>query len=467
MKRIYSSIEVLSPQELELIHQTACDILSRMGIHVPGDELLEQCAQLGCPVEWETQLLRIPPQILEDFIQTMRGQSPPPELVAQALHGRISTQVMLVDYKTKQRRYGLRDDNLKGIRLVESLPNIPKANAAVVPSDVPYELSDLICVTDLYKYSHKPGSTYILTPLGAKYIQMADRVMGRRSRYLFETISPLTFKADTVEMALMIAKGGGSLSIAPMAMGMATAPVTVAGTLAVETAECLASAYLVHVMTGEFPSFSMSCHSLDPRSMLCSFGSPNQALFAVAAAQIARFYGIPGDSNSGLTDGMLPDFQAGFEKALSAVMAGFSGMKNIGCQGIVGADQGFSFEQLVIDNEWLDCYNYLVKGFEVTPDTLGFDTIQGVGVAGNYLGEEHTVEHMRDSYWVSQLFGRMDWGNWEAAGHPDLCQRAYAYVESATQGYREMEPVPDAAVCARLDAIADEAYAELKAGKEA
>ena len=69
MKQIGSSIEVLSPQELELIHQTACNILSRMGIRVPGDELLEQCAQLGCPVEWEAQLLRIPSNLLEDFIR--------------------------------------------------------------------------------------------------------------------------------------------------------------------------------------------------------------------------------------------------------------------------------------------------------------------------------------------------------------------------------------------------------------
>lgn len=461
MKQIKTSIEVLSQDELLLIHNAALKTLSRVGMRVPNDEVLEMCAAQGCIVDGDKQVVKFPDDVMEQFIDGMRsGSKYKPEDHAQKLGGWISTQVSLVDYGTKTRRYGLRDDNFKNIKLVEALKNIPACNAAVVPSDVPYEIADVVTIADIQKYSTKPGGTYILTPTGAKYVSRINKLLGLRDSYLFETISPLSFKKDTVDMALAFAKNGGGLGIAPMAMSSATAPITISGTLAVEVAEVLGSCFLVHMMTGEYPSFAASCHSVDPRSMLCSFGSPNQALFGVAVSQLCRFYGLQGGTNTGLTDALVPDFQGGLEKGLTAAFNSMGGLNSIGCQGIVGADQGFSFEQLVIDNEWIDYYNYIVSGFEVTEELIGYELIEQVGIGGNFLGEEHTVEHMRDSYWMSDIFNRDDWSNWVAKGSRDIYDAAHEYVEKVTQGYREMEPVRSPEVCEELDHIVAEAYSE-------
>lgn len=463
MKKITSKLEVLSREELELIHNSALRILDEIGMRVPNDELLEMCRERGLVADMEKQTLRFPRRIMEEFIETMRaGSKYKVADEAVSLGGWISTQVTIVDYGAKTRRYGLRDDNLKNIRLVEKLRNIPAANAAVVPSDVPYDIADVVTIADTHKYSAKPGGTYILTPFGAKYVAQLNKVLGKRDSYLFETISPLTFKADTVEMALAFSKNGGGLGIAPMAMSSTTAPATVAGTITLETAEVLGSGFLVYVMTGEFPSFSASCHSSDPRTMICSFGSPNQALFAVAAGQLARYYGIQGGTNTALTDALTADFQGGFEKGVTAAFNSLSGLRSMGCQGIVGADQGFSYEQLVIDNEWIDYYNYIVSGFEVSEETIGFDVIKEVGIAGNFLGEEHTVEHMRESYWVSEIFNRQDWANWIAGGSKTIYDRAHDFVERTTAGYKDMEPVAEPSICAALDDIVKEAYDEVR-----
>lgn len=51
-------------------------------------------------------------------------------------------------------------------------------------------------------------------------------------------------------------------------------------------------------------------------------------------------------------------------------------------QGIVGADQGFSFAQLVLDDAWLDAFNYTLQGFTVDEDTMGFETIEEVVIDG-------------------------------------------------------------------------------------
>ena len=50
--------------------------------------------------------------------------------------------------------------------------------------------------------------------------------------------------------------------------------------------------------------------------------------------------------------------------------------------GIVGADQGFSFAQLVLDDAWLDAFNYTLQGFTVDEDTMGFETIEEVVIDG-------------------------------------------------------------------------------------
>lgn len=44
MKQIKSSIEVLSQAELMLIHNAALKTLSRVGMKVPNDEVLDMCA---------------------------------------------------------------------------------------------------------------------------------------------------------------------------------------------------------------------------------------------------------------------------------------------------------------------------------------------------------------------------------------------------------------------------------------
>ncbi len=53
MKQIKTSIEVLSQDELLLIHNAALKTLDRVGIRVPNDEVLEMCDDLGCKIDRE------------------------------------------------------------------------------------------------------------------------------------------------------------------------------------------------------------------------------------------------------------------------------------------------------------------------------------------------------------------------------------------------------------------------------
>jgi len=298
----------------------------------------------------------------------------------------------------------------------------------------------------------------VINPATADFIMDMGEAMGRKEFYLFETISPLRFRKETCEMGLAFADRGHHLGLAPMIVGGTTGPATMAGTMSLVCAEVLASLFSIFAISGTRSGwFGHGSHFSDPRTMLCSFGSPAQALIAVASAQMGRFYGFPAGSNSALSDSLLPDFQCGFEKTFSAVMGGLAGTVSIGCQGIAGADQGFSAEQLVLDNEWLDAYNFVVAGFEVTAEQLATELVEEVGIGGNFIAEEHTAEHTRESWWPSTLFSRDSFDAWKTLGALSSLERAHEKVEAYTQGYRDRQPVIPASKAEELDRILEAA----------
>jgi len=181
-------------------------------------------------------------------------------------------------------------------------------------------------------------------------------------------------------------------------------------------------------------------------------------LLGLAAVQLGHHYGFRVPINSALTDACLPDFQGGFEKGISAIVALLSGADGIGAQGLVGADQGASLEQLVIDNEWLAAVEHVLSlGVEVSDETLALDVIREVGIGGSYLAEEHTVRHMRETYWPSDLFNQKGWDAWTAEGGQDVYARAHARVEQIlAEGYPP-QPLLGPSTVAELDALMQDA----------
>ncbi|MEZ0537611.1 trimethylamine methyltransferase family protein [Caldicellulosiruptoraceae bacterium PP1] len=445
MKGIKSHVEVLTQEEINKIHNGTLKVLERVGFKVPNDECLKICKEHGAVVDFDNKIVKVPSYIMEDILDKIRtaNLNYKEDNKLNKIYGNISTQVFVVDYMTKTRRYGLLDDVLKGIALVEHLDNIPSYSAVTIPSDVPFGMTDIISYQMIYSYSKKDGGTYILTPTSAKYIIEMSEVMGKGIGYFLETVSPLQFRKESLEMALLFVKQGKPLGLGPMVIGGATGPITVAGTITLQNAEILASLFLIYALTNNFGGYGAFNHSMDLRTMICSFGSPNQAFFGIAAAQMAKFYGLTAMSNSGLSDALMPDFQCGFEKASTAIFSCLAGCIGIGAQGIVGADQGFSFEQLVIDNEWLDAYNYIVLGFEVNEETIATEIIENVGIAGNYISEEHTALYMRDSYWPSKLFNRDSFDSWASGNKEELLEKAHKFVEEKTKDYKNMQPVID------------------------
>jgi trimethylamine--corrinoid protein Co-methyltransferase len=246
-----------------------------------------------------------------------------------------------------------------------------------------------------------------------------------------------------------------------MAMASGTAPATLAGTLAQENAEILAGVVVTQLLAPGTPiTYSGIPHIMDPRTSICSFGSPEQGLMAVAMVQIARYYGFPVYINVGLTDAKLPDAQAGIEKGTSMLLGAIAGADTFGHCGICGTDHAGSLIWLFIDNELMDYVKRIVRGFEVGTETIAADVVNSVGPGGNFLAEEHTVRHFRQELWLpGPAWTRQSWAAWQNEGGSSMAERVRDEVDRIL-GTSNPEPI-DEAMVKEVDRIVECARREL------
>ena len=92
-------------------------------------------------------------------------------------------------------------------------------------------------------------------------------------------------------------------------------------------------------------------------------------------------------------------------------------------------------------------------------ESVAADLIGQIGIGGNFVSEEHTVTHLRESYLFSDILRRDSWR--DGMSPTALMERARAFVEKKTQGYRDIHPVVSEEKCRALDDILAAAAGEL------
>jgi trimethylamine--corrinoid protein Co-methyltransferase len=149
------------------------------------------------------------------------------------------------------------------------------------------------------------------------------------------------------------------------------------------------------------------------RSLIYPYSGADRIPLVTAAMQmLSEYYGRPGGCHGGKTDACTPGVQAGVEKALSIIFPVLAGATGVGTLGHIENALTFSYEQLVIDDEIAGYIKRMLRGFEVTDETIAFDVIRDVGIGGNFLAHPHTARHWRHEFWRPLLMERMPWEAW-------------------------------------------------------
>ena len=472
-------VRILSGPEIEAIHGASLTMLRDTGIRVPHEEVLRLLGESGATVDRDRQIARLPESLITDCV-TRAGKR-------YILHGRhagrsarfgygdlnlVSSpgQYGWIDEETRRHRPANLADVRQAIKLGDALSHLTIVGSMGQPSEISEKYREVVLTAELLKGSVKPTRTWVYNGRTARWVLELYRTVAGGEAALrqrpmaeafLEPISPLQMPRDGLEVVREFVRAGQPVSIGPMAMTTGTAPGTLAGTLAQENAEILAGVVITQLLGPGTPIlYGGIPHILDPRTSICSFGSPEQALMAVAMVQMGRFYGFPVYINVGLTDAKTLDAQAGIEKGNTLLLGVLAGAELFGHAGICGTDHGASLEWLVADDEAMAYVKRIARGFEVTPHTLAVDVVQAVGPGGNFLAEAHTVANYRRELWTpNAVWTRQTWPAWEAGG-------CHTWGDRARQRAREIlakhqvEPL-EAALAGELDRIVACAQREL------
>jgi trimethylamine--corrinoid protein Co-methyltransferase len=435
-----SRSEYLSEHDLQQIHQTSMRILANVGVDFPCEEAIAVFREHGVKTNGNRVYLS------ED--QVMAGLSTvPAKFTIQARNPERSVVIggdkpvfapgygapFLVEPGTGKRVPTMEDyDNLA--RLAHALPNQDLSGHLMVqPHDLPVHTA---CVHMLHAnmvHSDKPFIGSSEGRAGARRtIEMSSILFGQEVQdqpvtiSLINSLSPLGYGHDMLEALMEYVRWRQPVIIAALAMAGLTAPVTLAGTLAMQNAELLAGITLTQLLSPGTPVvYGSTSSNADLRTANLAVGSPELSLMITAHAQMARFYDLPSRSGGALTDASTPDAQAGFESMMSLLTAFNSGIDLvIHTAGILGSYLALSYEKFVLDDEMCGMVRRLHKGIEVTPEALAYDVVAEVGPGGNYLMEMHTVKRCRTEFWGPTLCERSGLEGLMQAGQQDAVARA-------------------------------------------
>lgn len=472
-------VNLLSKEEIQSIHDASLEILRNTGVRVHNQEVCQRLVQAGIQIDAHQNIARFREEQVDQAIQLAGKQfclyGRVPERQAAFGVGRqnfISSpgQFAWFDYKSRQRREPVLADAATAGRLAEALDNITIVGGMAMPTDIPLEVRDVVLTATLIKQTGKPVRAFPVSRLSSRYVleilkAVAGGSQALRERpmteMLFEPISPLQLPEKELGILLEFLECGQPISIGPMAMASGTAPATLAGTITQENAEILAALVVVQMLAPGTPILYGSIpHILDPRTSICSFGSPEQGLMALALTEIGKWYGFPVYINVNLTDSKCLDVQTGFEKMGSLLLGMLAGADLFGHAGILGPDHGGCLTWLVTDNSSASFAKRILQGMAVDPEHLAVDVISSVGPGGNYLSESHTVRHYRKELWLAdRLWTREPYDPWLMAGAADFEQRAILLVDEILS--RADPPALEASLEEEIDRIVAAAYEEL------
>ena len=472
-------VQLLSDHQIRAIHDASLAMLRDTGVVVHNEEVLRLLADAGARVVPSENRVRLGESLVMDSIAsaakrfTLYGRDPQQKArfgYGDSVLMSSPGQYAWIDTETGRRRDPNLEDGRQAICLGDALPNVTIVGSMAAATDVPIAYRDVLLTGELVKGTTKPTRTWIANGRTARYVLEIYRAVAGgeeplRQRPMVETflepISPLQLPRDGLDILIEFVRAGQVASFGPMAMTSGTAPGTLAGTLALENAEILAGIVITQLIAPGTPvTYGGIPHVMDPRTSICSFGSPEQGLMAVAMVQVARHYGFPVYINVGLTDAKVPDIQAGIEKGTSLLLGVLAGADTFGHAGICGTDHAGSLLWLYVDNELMDYVKRIKRSFEVSDETLATDVVATVGPGGQFFAEEHTVRHFRSEIWLpGAAWTRETYEQWEGDGRTSMGDRSSVEVKRIL-GSHEPDPI-DEGLAREIDRIVQAAHREL------
>ena len=453
------TLNFLSDQNKDQIHQAALKILAQIGMKILHPQALELLAAADCSVE-NNHIVKIPS---ERVVQAL--ESTPKNIAVydretnhcmdvggrRTYFGTGSDLIFSHDAIKNERHLCVLEDVRRAARVADALPNIDFIMSFGHPSDCPPQHAYLLSFQAMSANSIKP---IVSTAQGrddlAQMWQICRTLRGSDSQlrekplmiHYADPISPLKHPFYSLDKLLFCAEKCIPLVYSAAPIAGTTAPMTIAGHVAQGLAECLCG-LVIHQLKAQGAPFVMGMGPavLDMATGECSYNAPEFLLSLQAIIEMSQYYDLPNWGYAGTTDAQIPDEQAVFEAGLETFMAAMAGSNLNHDVGYMDFGRTGSLELMVILDEVIDQIRRLAQGIPVDDDMLALDTIQEVGYEGDFLTHPHTLKHLRQTQWRPRLISRRGYEDWQSVGGTSLLGRSKKRLQDILRNHQTV-PIP-------------------------
>jgi len=426
------SLNILDANEVQQIHTATLDVIESTGVKFPSHKALDILEEHGAQVDRATLIARIPGNIVENYIAkappayTLAALQPALDLPLDGNHSFLGTDgcgVEIIDAFSGDIRRSTKKDVSDVARVADYLEEIAFHWVALSAQDCPPESRSLHELDAVWSVSDKHVQTESIVNEREMYaaLEMGAAIRGGhealRSRPVLSimqcTLSPLGHDGGSLEAGLVAAKAGLPVGYMTMASCGSGGPVTLAGNLVVGNAEVISAMALMQMAAPGSPFYYAAAQTaLDLRTGAYTGGGPEDFLFGAATNVLADFYNVPLSMGAYATGAKQPDWQAAVDNSFSSFMAVSTLSDMLLGAGLLHGSRILSYEMLLMDSEIWSILESMFKGIVVNKETLAVDVIREVGPGGNFLGQKHTRNNMRNR-WQPELMDRRPYNIWE------------------------------------------------------
>lgn len=407
-------VDLLTPAQIKTIQGGTLHLLEQVGVHFPSRRALELFADHGAQVDWESEIVRIPPNLVGSAMSTaprtftLGGREERFDLLLDGRCSYLSTDgtgVHVIDLDTREMRPSRKADVAMMARVCDALPLIsffwPPVSAQDYGMTAPLHQCHAGLTNTL---KHIRGGMTVPPGLTPYLVEMATVVAGnaeeRRRRppicANICTIAPLAQDTDGIESALIYAKAGIPVSFMAMTTMGSTAPATPLGALVIGDAEVVSGMVLLQLAYPGAPVFhSIIASLMDPRTGGYIGELPLPLTWI--AAQLAHAWGVPSlGGGSVSSDAQKIGWQSGMEAGLGASLIPLAGAEICGYLGLMDASMVLYPEKVILDIEICQSAYEQFGGFDFDEADMALDLIAAVGPRGHFLKQQHTRKRIRD-----------------------------------------------------------------------
>ena len=461
------SYSPLSPNGEHKIHNAALDALEFIGLADAPQSGIDYMVNAGV-ILGDDGRLRFPRSLVEDALAAAnknvilhgRDHKHDLDLSGNRVHfGTAGAAVHIVDVLNNEYRDSKVQDLFNAACIVNELDNIHFLQRPMVCRDIvdnremDYNTIYACCAgttkhvgTSFTEPSFVPDAIEMLHTIAGSEAAWRERPFVSNSNCF--VVPPMKFATESCQVMEACIEAGMPVLLLSAGQAGATAPAPIAGAIVQAVAECLAGlVYVYSIKPGHPCIFGTWPFVSDLRTGAMSGGSGEQALLTAGCAQMHRFYDLPGGAAAGIADAKVPDMQAGWEQAMSNVMAGLTGLNMVyEAAGMHASLLGFCLESLIIGDDLLGQAMRCVRGIEVTEDSVSLEVIKRTCLEGpgHFLGSDQTLSLMQTEYIYPSLADRSSPKEWVELGKPNLVQKAIEKKENIlNNATKKIDPTID------------------------